>query len=172
MAGSSRTGYSSVQIALHWIIALLVVIQLLLGNEISAAYDNARKGWHVSPMSFFLLSVHYYNGLIILGLALLRLALRLVKGAPAPAPTGLIHMAVIASHAAFYVLLIAMPVLGWVAYWSVYYPDWYLGEPFGYLHELGATLLIALICVHAAAALFRQFWLKDGSLRRMLVPGR
>jgi cytochrome b561 len=172
MAGPSRTGYSGAQIALHWIIAVLVVIQLLLGEEISATYDKAREGWHVSPMSFFLVSVHYYNGLTILGLVLLRLALRLVKGAPAPALAGWMHMAAAASHAAFYVLLIAMPVLGWVTYWSLYFPDWYPDEPFGDLHELGATLLIALICIHVAAALFHQFWLKDGTLHRMLLPRR
>ncbi len=173
MAGSSRTGYSGAQIALHWIIALLVVIQLLLGDEISAAYDKARNGWHISLMSFFLLSVHYYNGLTILGLVLLRLALRLVKGAPSPIPRGWMHVAAVASHTAFYVLLMVMPMLGWLTYWHPYDPIFDLPyDPFGDLHELGATLLVALICVHAAAAFFHQFWLKDGSLRRMLVPRR
>jgi cytochrome b561 len=68
------------------------------------------------------------------------------------------------SHAAFYALLVAAPILGVLAY--------YLGKPFGDLHELCKPALIILIGAHAAAALFHQFWLKDGTLRRMLVPGR
>lgn len=172
MAGSSRTGYSVTQIVLHWIIALLVIIQLLLGDEISGTFDMIKDGWHISPMRYFLTIVHHYNGLVILGHVLLQLALRLVKGAPRPSPPGWMYRAAAASHAAFYVLLIAMPVLGWVTYWSFYYPDRFPGETSGHLHEIGAMLLIALICVHAVAAFFHQFWLKDGSLRRMFVPGR
>jgi cytochrome b561 len=68
------------------------------------------------------------------------------------------------SHGAFYVLLIAAPILGLLAY--------YVGEPFGDLHEICKPLLIILIGLHAAAALFHQLWLKDGTLRRMLVPTR
>lgn len=160
MAVRSRTGYSGIQIALHWIIALLVVIRLLLGDETGAAHDNIRQGWTVSVVRYFWTTVHYYNGLAILSLVLLRLALRLIRGAPLPAPRGLLQAAAVTSHTAFYLVLIAMPVLGRFAY---YRPD----DIFGDLHELGVPLLIALICVHAGAAVYHQIWLTDGTLNHI-----
>jgi cytochrome b561 len=69
-----------------------------------------------------------------------------------------------ASHALFYVILLAMPVLGLLGY--------YIGDPYADIHSWGKPLLIILICIHAAAALLHHFWLKDGTLRRMLVPAR
>jgi cytochrome b561 len=46
---------------------------------------------------------------------------------------------------------------------------YYLGDPWGELHTLGKPVFIVLIAVHAAAALFHQFWIRDNTLRRMLV---
>jgi len=66
------------------------------------------------------------------------------------------------SHLAFYVVLVLMPVTGLLAF--------YVGDPYGDIHELGKPLLIALIALHAFAALYHQFWLKDGTLRRIVVP--
>ena len=109
-------------------------------------------------------SLHYWVGIAVLVLAGVRLAVRLVQGAP---PTvGLSPLAVRAAHVAhslFYLLLILVPVTGLLGY--------YFGDPWGDLHTLGKPAFIMLIAVHASAALFHQFWVKDGTLRRMFVPG-
>ena len=88
-----------------------------------------------------------------------------MNGAPPPVETGR-AVAILArvSHAAFYVLLIAVPVTGIL--------DFYFHLPTGGLHELDKPLFILLIALHVAATLWHQFIRHDGTLRRMLVPAR
>lgn len=164
MAAAIRSGYSGAQIGLHWIIAALVIFQLLFGEDMSHVMRATARGALVTPSDAFWAGAHYYLGIAIMTLALVRLFIRFVWGAPEPLQRGWMRKAGALSHGAFYILLIAAPILGLLAY--------YVGEPFGDLHELCKPLLIILIGLHAAAALFHQFWLKDGTLRRMLVPTR
>ncbi len=91
--------------------------------------------------------------------------LRFVNGAPPPIETGR-AAAILAriSHAAFYVLLVAVPVTGIL--------DYYFHLPTGELHELGKPLFFVLIALHVAATLRHQFIRHDGTLRRMVVPGQ
>ncbi len=164
MATAIRSGYSSVQIGLHWIIAGLVIFQLVFGDDMTHLRRAIARGLTVTPSNVFWADVHYYAGIAVLALVLLRLFIRFIWGAPEPAQQGWMGKAAALSHVAFYLLLIAAPILGLLAF--------YLGRPFGSLHELCKPALIILIGAHAAAALFHQFWLKDGTLRRMLVPAR
>lgn len=162
MADRVRTGYSGAQISLHWIIAALVIFQLIFGEDMSKAIKATERGVDLSPSQVLWADVHYYVGIAILVLILLRLTARFTWGAPPLLQQGWMRSAARTSHAAFYVLLLAAPGLGLLAY--------YLGNPFGGMHSLCKPLLIALIGIHAAAALFHQFWIKDGTLLRMLVP--
>jgi cytochrome b561 len=122
------------------------------------------RGAVITPSDVFWADAHYYLGIAIMAMILTRLFIRSIWGAPQPLQQGWMRKAAALSHGAFYVLLIAAPILGLLAY--------YVGEPFGDLHEICKPLLIILIGLHAAAALFHQLWLKDGTLRRMLVPTR
>jgi cytochrome b561 len=164
MTSPFRSGYSVSQVALHWIIALLVLFQLLFGDSMSHFLHLKHRGMAIDASVRSWAGYHYWVGWTILALVLLRLLLRLVRRVPEPAAGGPHWMkrAAVASHALFYVILLAMPVLGLLGY--------YIGDPYGDIHSWGKPLLIILICVHAAAALVHQFWLKDGTLRRMLVP--
>lgn len=164
MAAGTRSGYSRAQIGLHWIIAALVIFQLAFGDDMSHVMRAIARGAVITPSDAFWADAHYYLGVAVLALVLVRLALRFIAGAPEPAQQGWMAKVAALSHGAFYILLLAAPILGLLAY--------YLGKPFGDLHELCKPLLIILIGAHAAAALFHQFWLKDGTLRRMLVPGQ
>ena len=164
MLTATKEGYTRLQIALHWIIAALVVFQLLFGESMTATVDAAEEGTLASPADQFLGGAHYWVGIAILLLAALRLYARLHFGAPAHAGRAnpvLVRVAGLI-HALFYVLLFAMPVLGLLAF--------YFGDPWGPIHTLGKPALIVLIGVHALAALFNQFILRDGTLVRMLVP--
>ena len=155
-------GYSGVQIGLHWLIAALVAFQLVFGVSMTAVVDAADEGGTVSAADQVLGTAHFWVGLAILALAFARFGVRLWAGAPAHSGNAhpLVALAANVMHWLFYGLLFAVPVLGLLAY--------YVGDPFGDLHALAKPVFIVLIAVHAAAALFNQFVLKDGTLVRML----
>jgi len=157
-------GYSIYQIALHWIIALLVLFQVFYGETMTIVVDAAGEGQTVSASDQLLASAHYWVGIAIIGFVLLRLILRLFHGAPAPAGDNprWMQLAAHASHGLFYLLLLATPIVGLLAF--------YLGDPWGDIHSLNKPAFIILIGIHAVAALYHQFWLRDGTLRRMISP--
>lgn len=158
-----RTGYSGLQISLHWTIALLVLFQLLFGESMTATVDAAEEGAIPSNSDQLLGQAHYWVGLAILALVVVRIGVRLLRGAPAPAAlSSLIGKLATTTHALFYALLIAVPATGLLGY--------YLGDPWGNLHTWGKPVFIVLIALHAAGALFHQVFVKDNTLRRMLVP--
>lgn len=160
---------------LHWIIAALVIAQLLTG----LLHDALEKTVQLMP-------VHKALGLTVLALVLVRLGWRLTWRAP-PWPismSGLTQAAARAVHALFYVLLVALPLSGWlfssasarpltwfglfaVPKFSVTKP----GAVYGISHEgheLLGWLMLAMVVLHVAAALRHQYLLKDGVLQRML----
>jgi cytochrome b561 len=158
-------GYSGIQISLHWLVAALVLFQLLFGESMTTVVDAAEDGGTVSSQDQFLGSAHYWVGLAILGLVLIRFAVRLMTGAPkAAGAAGWMSTAASAMHWLFYLLLVAVPVTGLLAV--------YVSGEFGNIHSLGKPIFIVLILVHAAGALFHQMFLKDGTLRRIFVPVR
>ena len=162
MSSTNSPGYSAVQIGLHWLIAALVLVQLLFGESMVEMVDAAEEGGQVPSTDVLLSGVHYWAGIAILGLVALRLVLRLTSGVAAPRPVSLIEWAATGMHWAFYVLLFLVPVSGLGAL--------YVNEELGDIHSLAKPVFIVLILVHAAAALYHQFVVKDGTLRRMLVP--
>ncbi len=158
----ARTGYSTSQIALHWIIAALVVFQLVFGEAMNAVMRASERGITISASDQWWGDAHYWVGMAILALAAIRMAVRVVAGAPVPLGNGWTVKAAQFGHAAFYVLLLAAPVLGILGF--------YLGEPWDDIHTLCKPLFIILIALHVLGALYHQFWLKDGTLRRIVVP--
>ncbi|MFO1106369.1 MAG: cytochrome b/b6 domain-containing protein [Amaricoccus sp.] len=157
-------GYSLAQISLHWIVALLVLAQFLNDEAIGAAWRAIRRGEAAIPGGF-LVTAHVVVGIAILALMLWRLGLRLTRGAPAaPAeePAAL-RLAAGATHVLLYVLLLVVPLTGLAA--------WYGGvAAAGELHELGKTLLMLLVFLHIAGALYQRFVLKSDAVARMLRP--
>lgn len=162
---SSRPTYSSLQISLHWLIAALVIFQLIFGESMTTVVDAVEEGSTITPTDAFLGSAHYWIGITILALAVVRLSIRLTSGVPQPSPSGArwMQMAAKISHAAFYVLLIATPILGLMAF--------YLGDPWGDIHSLNKPAFIILISIHTLAAMYHQFVLRDGTLSRMVRGG-
>jgi cytochrome b561 len=158
-------GYSSVQIGLHWIIALLIALQFLFNEPMGEAFDSALEG-EVQPFSWAVWA-HIAGGIAILALVLWRVALRRSRGAPPP-PEGegsLLGRAATLGHWALYALMLLMPVGGLIA--------WFGGvELAGDAHGLLSNVLLFVVAVHVAAALWHQFWLKDHLLRRMMRAER
>ena len=158
-----RTGYSGLQISLHWTIALLVIFQLLFGESMTATVEAAEEGTVPSNSDQLLGQAHYWVGVAVLALVIVRMGVRLAQGAPAPSgASGLVSKLATTTHALFYALLVAVPVTGLLGY--------YLGDPWGNLHTWGKPVFIALIALHAAGAVFHQVFVRDNTLRRMLVP--
>lgn len=154
-------GYSGLQIVLHWIIAALVVVQLLVNDDIQDAFKERSDG---EPFDGEIgATVHIAIGLTIFVLAGLRLAVRFWRGAPEAHSTNppLVNIAGHAAHVLLYAFLFAMPLTGAIA--------WFTGlELSAELHELGRLVLIPLIALHAIGALAEHFVFKTNSLIRIL----
>ena len=64
---------------------------------------------------------------------------------------------------ALYALMVLMPVSGAVAWFGTV-------EAAPEVHEAMKPAMLILVLVHVAAALWHQFWLKDGLMLRMKRP--
>ena len=151
-----RSGYSGLQIALHWIMVVLIPLAWLSSGGAEEAWDGMEKG--VAP-GFV---PHIAFGMAISVLAILRLVVRLKRGAPAApgAPGSLLVRAAEWGHWLIYLLMIAVPLGGM----SV----WFGGMDNGDIHGLFANVLMIVLLGHALMALYHQYVLKDGLLRRMM----
>jgi cytochrome b561 len=174
---NTESRYGVVAQSLHWLIVILVAVQFMLGIT---AHDLP-----ISLERLVLLTRHKAFGMTILMLMLLRLAWRLYSASPA-LPAGMDRLQrrlAELSHVLLYILLLTMPVVGWlsssasnltVSWFGLFHfpnlvsPDPALAKSMKALHIALAWVLLALISVHAAAALWHQFVRKDGVLMRML----
>ena len=158
-------GFSLTQIALHWGVAVLIIYQLLMGDDMSGLWRQIQQtGPQATTTAAW---IHIITGVAVLALVLWRLTLRFTRGVPA-APEGesrALKLAGDAGHILLYVLMIALPVTGLLA--------WYAGiTSLADLHGGILKALLWLVIVgHVAAALYHHFILKDGLLNRMRKPG-
>lgn len=158
-------GYSQVQIVLHWTIAALVVFQLTVNEGVQDAFKDRAEGGR--PEDDLGATLHIAVGLTILALTIIRLALRLRRGAPEAHRSNppLVNFVGHAAHVALYGFLLAMPATGAIA--------WFTGlELSAELHELGRLILIPLIGAHVLGALAEHFVFRTDSLIRILKPER
>ncbi|WP_417309632.1 cytochrome b [Devosia sp.] len=159
-----RNGYSPLQIGIHWLVVLMVVVQIIIGENMEEMVEALEKGEPVGASDAFWGTVHYWLGIAIFAVMLVRLAVRLTSGAPAHAggTPRWQNIAAGAVHWAFYVVLLSVPISGLVAYYGI--------ADVGDLHALSKPILIVLIAIHVGAALYNQFVRKDGTLMRMVRP--
>ena len=158
-------GYTQLQIALHWAIAGLVLVQLLLNGDIEVAFDARMDG--EPPLHGFIgqaLAVgHIAIGTAILVLTVWRLAVRLSVGPPEPSmPTPRVFILIgKAAHLALYAFILVMPMTGLVA--------WLLKSDLaGELHEWLRWPFIFLIIGHSVGALIEHMIFGNRTLERML----
>jgi len=182
MTPSERgASYPPAMRSIHWISALLLLGTYLAAWSIDNATNAADAAWMVM--------LHRSCGITILGLTLLRLVLRrcgTIPPLPADMPA-LQRRAARATAAAFYALLIAQPLLGLAASMlhgdrilvfggvlvpNLLSPDRPLARQVFHLHGLAATLLLVLIGLHVAAALFHHVIRRDEVLSSMLPAMR
>jgi cytochrome b561 len=178
---NTASSYGSVAKLLHWTIVVLIIAQFVLANSAEDLPNGLEK--------LKLLATHKSIGMTVLALALIRLGWRLANVVPPP-PPGMPRWQVLAAHTShllLYVLIIAQPITGWIMSSARNFPVSYFGwfqwpdlvapddalhERFEDIHHLLADALLVVALVHAAAALYHHFWVKDDVLRRMLPFGR
>ena len=174
MIGYSQR-FTPLQRLLHWLMAICILTMLFIGVGMVST---------VKPKYLTLVSIHKPLGIAILGLALVRLAVRLRYGAPLlpadlPEP---MRLAAQLSHYALYVLMIGMPLLGWgmlsaaaypvVLFGGVYLPALLpqsdsLHTQLWNAHFYFAFVFFALVLLHLAAALFDALVRRDGVFEAM-----
>ena len=105
---AGRQRYATVAILLHWLIAAAIIFQIILGWRMG----DGPKG----PITYAIFQLHKSIGITILLLSVGRLAWRLFNPPP-PHPAAQPRWETIASqvvHVAFYVIMIGLPVTGWI----------------------------------------------------------
>lgn len=173
------TRYHPVLVALHWLMAALIILALIFGKVVLDGLDNA------DPQKVEGLAGHMTVGLSLGALLALRLVIRLVSAQPPPASTGDARLDFLgqATHWALYALVAAMAVSG-VAMalqddlFAIVFggsgaklPAEFASAPRA-AHGAVSTALLALAILHIAAALYHQFILRDGLFRRMWFGSR
>ena len=174
-AASDRLArYDAVARGLHWAMAVLIIANLASGFLNDALEGIVR-----------VIPVHKSIGLTVLVLSLVRLGWRFAGHRP-PLPAAMPaweRAAAQATHAAFYVLMIALPLSGWIFSSAGRYPlDWFGLFPVPKFavtkadaiyavmhdgHEAMGVIAALLIALHVGAALRHHFVLRDQVLRRM-----
>jgi cytochrome b561 len=172
--------YSAVTMLLHWAIAIGVIVQWRIAETAEHAPEEDAGA---------IMANHFSLGVTILVLVLLRLAWRFVHRPP-PLAAHLQpweRMLAKTTHTLFYVLLIVMPLAGWVAMSSFArgVPVWGLfelpplpvsetverGMAIFELHGVAGMVLLGLVVIHVLGTLKHTLIDKDGNLFRMLPFG-
>ena len=169
--------YTATAKGLHWLMALLIFGLLALGFYMADL--------PLSPEKLQYFSWHKWAGVTVFLLVWLRLASRVTHRPPAYplSMNGLQQLLAHAGHLALYVLMLLIPVSGWLmssakgvqTVWFGVLPlpdllgrDKELGKQLAELHSALNIGLLVLIGIHAGAALLHHLVLKDDILRRML----
>ena len=172
--------YTGTAIALHWLLALMIVGSFAVGTYM------VELPFSVSRLKLY--NWHKWAGVTILALSFLRLAWRLTHRPPADvAMPRWQQRAAHAAHIALYVLFFAVPLAGWAYSSAAGFPivwfgvlplpdfvpvDRALAEAIKPVHETLAIGMAVIVLVHVAAALKHQLVDRDGLLRRMAPGGR
>ncbi len=173
--------YTATAKSLHWLMALMIIGLFALGLTM--------KELPLSPAKLQLYSWHKWAGVTVFVLLLVRAAWRITHRPP-PLPwqmSRLQQQAAHAGHLALYLLMLAIPVSGWLmssakGYQTVWFgllpipdlvgKDKALGDLLGEAHALLNWTLAAVLVAHVAAALKHHLIDRDDVLSRMLPARR
>ena len=178
MIAESR--YDLIARCLHWITAAVLIAIVVPAGIWIHCFEPADQAFKLQ-----LYNIHESFGVCVFVIALLRLWNRHRRPAP-PLPAdlpGSMRVAAHATHVCLYVLLVLMPITGFLATNAWGFPlkvfgvlplpspvgkDEALAKVLSLLHWIGAMAIITFIAAHVAGALYHQFVRRDGILRRML----
>ncbi len=175
---NSKATYGWVSILLHWSIALAILALFVLGVWM-VELDYYSDWYHQAPW------IHKSAGVLVVLAMLLRFIWNQSNNKPQALAKGVQHGIARLVHFVLYLLVILLGISGYLISTAESAPisvfDWFeipaLIEPFegqadlaGEIHEWLAYSLMALVGLHALAALKHHFWDRDATLKRMLLP--
>jgi len=169
------TRYTGTAMALHWLLALMIVGSFAVGTTM------VDLPFSVTRLKLY--NWHKWAGVLILALSAARLLWRLTHRPPADLPMpAWQRRAAQGAHLALYALFFAVPLMGWAYSSAAGFPivlfgvlplpdfvpvDRELAESLKPWHGRLAQLLAAVVLLHVAGALKHHFIERDGLLRRM-----
>ena len=176
--------YTTVAIMLHWLIAIIVVGNLIGGLTIDVFLDSPDAGMVAAGRT--IIGLHKALGLLVIVLTLVRIGWRLANPPP-PSPAAMSpieKVLALAVQAVFYALLLILPLSGWamVSTGRVVGPIPFFGlfavpalplpaalhGAFGESHTVLGWLMVATITLHVLGAMKHQFLDRDHLIARML----
>jgi len=180
-SAAPRSRYSSLSVTLHWLM-LLLLVAVYACMELREFYPRG------SDFREGLKTWHFMLGLSVFFLVLVRIFARVSGGTPpiSPEPAKWQKMLGKATHLSLYALMIGMPIGGWLILSASAKPIPYFGlelpaligpnealaEQIEEIHETVGSIGYYLIGLHAVAALFHHYILKDNTLKRIMPGGR
>ena len=167
--------YHPLLVALHWLLAILIIAALFAGFFLLAAMPNSDQ------QKIRVLLVHMAAGMTILALMVIRFIVRMLTSRPAPATTGHSFLDRIApiTHYGFYILVLLMVGTGFATAILAGLnrivfqrsgeplPESFAAYQTFIAHGYIALLLAGFIVLHVLAALYHQFVRRDQLFRRM-----
>ncbi len=172
---SEADSYSLIARIIHWLTALIILGLLVVGTYMTTMDMSEQK------LQFY--NLHKSFGLLVLALAFVRIAWHLIKKKPKSLPTHKKWEKILshAVHGFLYLLLIAIPISGWVMssagdfnikFFSLNMPDIVSKDENLFklshgVHEILAWVLLVLLMLHIAGALKHHVIDRDETLGRM-----
>ena len=167
--------YHPALVSLHWLLAILIIVALLMGSNILSQIPNN------NPEKILALKAHMITGVVILLLMAVRLVIRYFTEKPAAVDTGnaMQDKAGVIAHYLLYILVFAMAGSGIATAITSGLPDIVFNNSGAALpkdfndilprifHGFIAKALFFVILLHTLAAFFHQLIRKDGLLSRM-----
>ena len=160
--GFELQSYHGCQIALHWLIAVLVAVQYVTGGSIDRTHKAVAHGNTPESVDLILHAIHNRTGFVVFGLMVVRAVARALLGTPRPPFPDRNWRSLLTrtTHASFYLILFAQALTGVTAS--------YFFLSVGLVHVALSKLLLALIALHALAATWHFFIKHDGIMERMV----
>jgi cytochrome b561 len=178
-AGDDGTNYDRVAIALHWATAFLVIANFTLAQT----WD-----WFAKPTKGLMEDTHMSFGVLLAAAVIARLVWRWLPGHQLSSlEAGWVRLASKATHYLLYGLLVIEAGLGFAFRWGAGRPMEFFGlgippltgaidkalrHDLREIHEKIGWAIIILALIHALAALYHHYVLKDRVLERILPAAR
>jgi cytochrome b561 len=179
IAGDDGTSYDRVAITLHWLTALLVIVQFTLGQT---------WGWFPRPTRQVMVTTHMSFGIILIAVIVARVLWRFGLGHQVSSlEAGWVRIASKTVHYLLYGLLLTEAVLGFLSRWEgneamsffglqIASPFTGAGQKVAHqlqdIHNWVGWTIVVIAFGHALAALYHHYVLKDRVLGRMFPPAR
>jgi cytochrome b561 len=177
MSSTSEARYSKPIVIMHWLtlVLLIAVFGFIEGREF---FEKGTEGRELMK------SIHYMLGLTVLLVVILRIYFRFTGHVPAitPAPNPISQFLAKSLHLVFYLLMIGMPIAGWLMLSAAGKPIPFFGLELPALigenenladqikdaHKAVGNFAYYLIAAHALAGLYHHYVRRDNTLRRIL----